>query len=344
MAQSFLTSSRHGTVFYFRRRVPGDLRQLLGRIYLVKTLNTTQRGAAIVLARAYAAKTDAIYQHLRTMKKTNLEGLQTEYVLKLEFDDHGAVKKLEVDAQPEESAAVALAINAALLNRSIQSPGSKPQLGVKSQITAKDLLDDFFREGIGTARWKNPETARKHDYGPIWTKFLVHTDLHGLTIEAVKAYRAQVLNEKAALQTKVRNLSLVHSVIVHGVLHHELDEKMLSPLKGAKLNGKIKRNKKNIYLPFSKAELISLFHSELYRINGFKKPSHFWLPLLGLYTGARLEELAGLHLSAFSIVQGVTVVLLSDETTTDGGKNEFSLRQVPIHKELITAVLISIQI
>ena len=340
MAQKFLTSSRHGSVFYFRRRVPDDLRQVIGRRYLVKTLNTSHRGAAVVLARAYAAKTDAIYQHLRSMKKANPESLQTDYVIKLEFDDLGAVKKLEVDAQPEESEAVASAIRAVLQNRSAQPLESKALQRLECQISAKNLLDDYFREGIGTERWKNAETARRHDYEPIWTKFLVHADLHGLTVAATKSYRAQVLNENVAIQTKVRNLSRVHSVIVHGIEHHGLDEKMLAPLKGAKLNGKIKRNKKNIYLPFSKNELVCLFHSTAYKANTFKKPSHYWLPLLGLYTGARLEELAGLHLSAFSALHGIAMVVLSDEDTTDGGKNEFALRQMPIHKELIAAGLL----
>lgn len=340
MAQNFLTSSRHGTVFYFRRRVPDDLQQIVGKLYLVKTLNTTHRGAAIILARAYAAKTDAIYQHLRAMKKKNPESFQTDYTLKFEFDDLGLVSKMEVDAQLEETDAVALVISAAVQNRSTQSHGVQHQQLPKPRISAKDLLEDYFREGIGMARWRNPETARKHDYDPIWTKFLVHAEAHGLTVAAAKAYRAEVLDQDAAMQTKVRNLSRIHSVIVHGIEHHELDEKMLGPLKGAKLNGKTKKGKKNIYLPFSPEELVCLFHSEQYRTNAFKKPSHYWLPLLGLYTGARLEELAGLHLSAFSTLRGIAVVLLSDEDTTDGGKNEFALRQVPLHQELINAGLL----
>ena len=340
MARNFLITSRHGTVLYYRRRVPDDLRQIIGKPYLVKTLNTIHRGAAIVLARAYAAKTDAIFQHLRAMKKKNPESFQIDYILKIELDDLGLVSKMEVDAQPEESDAVASVISAALQNRAAQSRGVQNIPLPKHQISAKDLLDDYFREGIGMERWKNPDTTRKHDYDPIWTKFLVHAEIHGLTPAAAKAYRAEVLDQDAAVQTKVRNLSRIHSVIVHGIEHHDLDEKMLTPLKGAKLNGKSKKGKGKIYLPFTNEELVCLFHSEKYRENSFKKPSHYWLPLLGLYTGARLEELAGLHLSSFSTVEAIPIVLLSDEETTDGGKNEFAPRQVPIHQELIDAGLL----
>jgi integrase len=273
------------------------------------------------------------------MKKREAEGFDVDYTLSLEFDDTGAMKKLQVDAQPHETDAVTSAIKAALENRPLQPAAPKPANAPK--LSASALLEDYFREGIGSNRWKNPTNTRKHDYDPIWAKFLVHAEVHGLTLAATKAYRAEVLDQAVALQTKVRNLSRVHSVITHGVEQHGLEEKMLNPLKGTKLKSKAKRGNANIYLPFSTDELVCLFHSDQYRDNSFKKPSHYWLPLLGLYTGARLEELAGLHLSSFSTSDGTSVVLLSEEETTDGGKNEFALRQVPVHRELINAGLIS---
>jgi len=100
MAQNFLTTSRHGTVFYYRQRVPDDLRQIVGKPYLVKTLATSRRGAAIVLARAYAAKTDSIYGNLRAMKKQASEGFQVDYSLALDLGDDGSICQIRVDAEP----------------------------------------------------------------------------------------------------------------------------------------------------------------------------------------------------------------------------------------------------
>lgn len=40
MAGDFIQRSRHGTVFYFRRRVPVDLRPRLGRPHLYASLRT----------------------------------------------------------------------------------------------------------------------------------------------------------------------------------------------------------------------------------------------------------------------------------------------------------------
>ena len=55
--------------------------------------------------------------------------------------------------------------------------------------------------------------------------------------------------------------------------------------------------------PFSKADIKKIFNPDTYLNEGLTRgpngdhPSRFWIPLLGLFTGARLEELAQLSLS-----------------------------------------------
>lgn len=340
MAQNFLTTSRHGTVYYYRRRVPDDLRLIIGKPYLVKTLATAHRATAVVLARRYATRTDSLYEQLRAMKTSKSEGNQFNYTFEIDLDDLGILRKIKVDATPDETEAVEAAIKATLQNLPSQSGRVQSAPLIQNQISAQDLIEHFFREGIGSGRWKNPETTRSRDYGPIWTKFLQHTQKHGLTLAAAKEYRASVLGSAASPETKHRNLYRVHAVVTYGVAHHDLDARMLAELKMPKTKGRGKNSRAKPYLPFTQDELSLLFHSTEYRQNSFKKPSHFWLPMLGLYTGARLEELAGLHLSAFSTIDEIPAVVLSDEETTDGGKNEYAVRQVPLHKELTKAGLL----
>lgn len=71
MASDYLTRSRHGTLYYFRRRVPDDLRAIILQPYLVCSLGSSHRGQTITLARAYAAKTDNVFTQLRTMSEKN---------------------------------------------------------------------------------------------------------------------------------------------------------------------------------------------------------------------------------------------------------------------------------
>ncbi len=44
-------------------------------------------------------------------------------------------------------------------------------------------------------------------------------------------------------------------------------------------------------LNFNEIQLIALFESEQYKNGLFKKPSEYWAPLIGLFTGARLGEI-----------------------------------------------------
>lgn len=340
MGRNFLTLSRHGTTFYFRRRVPNDLRSILGKAYLVKSLGSYPLGAAIILARALAAQTDQLFQRLRFMKKNKPEDIQVDYTLEIELGDFGTPRKIRIDATPEESAAVELALTTALQNLSASAQTPSLQLKSTPQISAQELFDDFFRDGAGSERWRDADKAKKREYDPIWPRFAKHANQNGLTVDAAKAYRSEVLAEDVAIKTKHRNLYRISAVVKFGVEHHGLDPAMLTPLKFA-AGGRGGKPKAANYFPFSQQDLEALFHSDAYENNAFKKPSHFWLPMLGLYTGARLEELAGLHLSAFSIVDGVHAVTISDEETTSGGKNDYSLRTIPVHHELIQAGLIA---
>lgn len=67
MASTFLIKSRHGSVFYFRRKVPLDLRGLFpGPLFRI-SLETTERARAIITARKLAAQFDELFAFIRTM-------------------------------------------------------------------------------------------------------------------------------------------------------------------------------------------------------------------------------------------------------------------------------------
>ena len=60
-------------------------------------------------------------------------------------------------------------------------------------------------------------------------------------------------------------------------------------------------------LPFSSDDLCRLFQSDSYLKGQIKRASEFWIPLIALFTGARLAEIAQLHCSDIYEEQGVWV-------------------------------------
>jgi integrase len=93
--------------------------------------------------------------------------------------------------------------------------------------------------------------------------------------------------------------------------------------------------------PWEPAELSLLFRSPIYLLGerpaGSKGEAAYWLPLLALFSGARLNELAPMRVDeikhdAASDVHFMTVI--EDDQAGRSVKTETSLRAVPIHPEL----------
>ena len=86
--------------------------------------------------------------------------------------------------------------------------------------------------------------------------------------------------------------------------------------------------------PFTDDDLRRLFLSEPYLKGTVKRPSEYWVPLLAVFTGARLAELVQLHCSDVYSVEGVWVLDLN-ELDEKSLKSENSKRIVPVHSALI---------
>lgn len=112
----------------------------------------------------------------------------------------------------------------------------------------------------------------------------------------------------------------------------------LNPFAGLKLKDKVAGKDKR--LPFSLEDLQLIFSSKEYQTGKCKHPYYYWLPLMGLYTGARIEELCQLYLEDIKEVDGVWVFDMN-ESHDKKLKNEPSHRAFPVHSRLIELGFIS---
>jgi len=78
-----------------------------------------------------------------------------------------------------------------------------------------------------------------------------------------------------------------------------------------------------------------LFAQDIFANHNFKHAYQYWLPLLGLYTGARLEEICQLYLNDIQEVDGIWVINVNDDGTDKRIKTTSSRRLIPIHSKLI---------
>src|SRR5690349_4031320 len=64
---AYLQRSRHGTIFYFRRKVPFDLRQHARAPQFYVSLGTADRATALILARRAATLCDELFATFKSM-------------------------------------------------------------------------------------------------------------------------------------------------------------------------------------------------------------------------------------------------------------------------------------
>lgn len=105
-----------------------------------------------------------------------------------------------------------------------------------------------------------------------------------------------------------------------------------NPLVGLKV---MTGSAKEARLSFDPHDLNTLLNLNALKEEARKHPWRYWLPLLGRFTGARLEELCQLHVTDFITVQGVECIRIDDSHESQKLKNSSSRRTLPIHPALI---------
>lgn len=93
--------------------------------------------------------------------------------------------------------------------------------------------------------------------------------------------------------------------------------------------------------PWTDDELRALFMAPLHTRYALPDASlggrdaAYWIPLLGLYTGARLGELCQLRTVDIQTIEGIPVLVLTDDGEDQNIKSDAGHRSVPIHSELL---------
>lgn len=92
---------------------------------------------------------------------------------------------------------------------------------------------------------------------------------------------------------------------------------------------------------FSAADLDRLFNRDDFTTRGHRESYMYWTPLIALYSGARLNEIAQLHLDDFTVREGVNVIDVNEIGEAKRLKTKAGRRNIPIHSELIRLGLLA---
>lgn len=245
---------------------------------------------------------------------------------KLEARSHGvalATLRGKMDSQP-----------APLLPGNCLPAPVAPLLEGDAALLLSDVYEKFCTHKTNQKAWKRPDVSRAHDYDPIIPPFIAligDKPLGSLTLADVRKFVDETLKgEGRKMGTKKRDLDRVKAFLNYA--HKQLG----GPAVTGPLSLEMSYNEiHDSYEPFSPDELERLFNSSDYKANAFKRASQFWLPLLGLYTGARIDEPASMLLKEIVQEGDIWSFYMSGDEANGGGKNAYAPRWLPIHPVLL---------
>jgi len=138
-------------------------------------------------------------------------------------------------------------------------------------------------------------------------------------------------NEKLSGSTIKNYANKVSSFIKWMAKNNYCNKGIEKPLSGMKVATKANHEQRPI---FTDDQLTSLFHSKQYTNSGHKQPSHYWVPLLALFTGSRQSELCQLYKDDVYQSKGIWVIDINEKADKKI-KNNSTARIIPIHNQLL---------
>jgi integrase len=139
-------------------------------------------------------------------------------------------------------------------------------------------------------------------------------------------------------------LAAVRAVFSHGRASGRIEQDPSVGVVAPKLSRKEKQKQSKPRFPFSTAYLNAFFASAWYQrgVNQWGRRSaslsgaaRYWVPVIALFHGLRLEEICQMSLRDVGYQSAVLALNVSEEEDDQGLKNEASKRWIPVHQTLM---------
>jgi integrase len=328
---------RKGGRIYYRRRVPEALREIVSKREVWKSLGTDSPTVAL----RRSLRVAATIEHEFEVARSQVGLMVDEAILS------GFVRSEAIPPDNKEDAVAGLTLGE-VYDAYMGDPTRdwSPTTRMAYQTTRRIVLAILgegmpvrsitraqCRDMIEVLRWQ-PRNASK-----------LFPGLSPMEIAAkARAEQRTDLINAANLNTYLNKLG--------GVFNWAVKEEMLdrNPAQGLRVPDPTLRRDKR--LPFSNAQLRAIFAAPLYKGclddgNGYATPgtqrprnARFWIPLVSMYCGLRLNEACQLDVSDIRMFEKIACFVIterSESNTIDKRlKTASSERVVPVHPELLS--------
>ena len=331
-----------GNRFYLRRHVPSDIHSIVGRSEVWRSLKTDSLQTALRRFSVTAAALESEFERIRHDAGLTVD----EALLRLSEDDLGG-RLNSAETEKREGAAPQVLTLAHVYARYMDDPTHhwSPSTRQAYETTRK------FAVGIigGEVQMNALSRAHCREYLDV---------LRFMPRNASKRFPKLSLKAAAELGREREDMELIsaananaHLANFSSFLNWAVNEEVIprNPIRGLRLPDTVaKKDKRH---PFSADQLQAIFNAPLYRgcrdgERGYSKlgderprNARFWVPLIGLHTGMRLNEICQLDVTDVREVEGDHCIVVC-EGSLDGTddkklKTVASERIIPIHPTLL---------
>lgn len=330
---SYLVRSRHG-VYYFRLTKKINGKQIARKVSLRTTSLARAKGLAVKILADIGMENGAVDR----FKKFEIGFSSGTFTVKTDPSIPDDVEKLSRFLADNQELLQSLVASTAAAQPAQQQPlAVAPPVVNQYSSTFVSVMEKYEKR-------KEKELAKKtvYQYLRAIIKFKEWAESkEGLTpllmYHADKRLLSQYVDYLQANNYKNQTIEDKHLAPLNSFFDFSISvgeyEDIPSPARGHKLKPtKADLAQKIVREPFTQEELVQIFNYDLLKANG--NPCFYWLPILALYTGARINELAQLTILDVSRIDDIEVIHITDE---NGGKvkTNASRRTIPLHPKII---------
>ena len=207
-------------------------------------------------------------------------------------------------------------------------------VGRKAALKPLKLRDVFTRWKVSKTRSEDSVRACERAL-VLYEEFTKDPELTLLNREQGDGFRAFLIAKGGASKTASDRLTWVKSLLKYAAQDLELIPR--HPWAGLDIESQTTTKRK----PWSEAQLSKLFSAPLFTSYALPnewragKDAAYWIPIMALYTGSRVSELAQLRTVDIDAESDIPMLNITEDGEGQRVKSEAGHRSIPIHSELI---------
>ncbi|OYT95192.1 MAG: hypothetical protein CFE49_14120 [Pseudomonas sp. PGPPP3] len=348
---TYLLLSRH-SVYYFRIVVPDVIRPLFPQREIRRSLQTRCKREALIRGRELLVQVQRLFTEAFQGIKPAVERLRgawesggkrvASWALWLRQQQLESLSSSVLPALPERPIELPQAPDA-VKPMAVQQEAQSASLTLLQM--AEEHLKNQLREGLPIKTLDDKravatlcariigdlpvdQITRKHAHQFKETALKLPPRMHQLPVQPLEKVIAEAKTtiSLTTFNNYVKNLTTFFNYAVREGYCPR------NPFDGLRVRQRRKASEERSV--FTDDDLKLLFNKAVYAPAKTSKPHQYWLPLLGLYTGARLNELCQLYLDDIVTMNGVPCIHFQETRSDQKLKTESSERLVPIHSKL----------